>query len=432
MKNSFFFCSCSVLRWITAAAEGSERRYSNKFGLLTAGSNTYILTVMSSTSTSLKFLRFASHLSTVSAKELACTVEDTCVDNLFEEYVQRKFSLSSFDIAKIIKVVPRLEKIESIRHIENFVDFCKKCGCSEADIGTIILRNPVLLRAKTMKLLEQKVQLLKDFGLVGENLVKVLTFRPRILSTSLERVLFPRIGFLQKVFQTKDLLVRALVRAPSLLLYDLEKKLKPSVESLESFGLKDKELAALLLTRPSLLVRSSLTPDKISYIHKLGIAKESKMYKHALAVVAASKMETLDEKFQNLVDLGLSSNEVSAIFRVSPYIFILSKEKVRRHMEFIVNSMGLPANAVVKAPYLLSLNLESRIKPRFLVFEKLQSMGLEKKLKSYRGFLSMPEKKFLERFVNVHRESSVLFAVYTSALQDVSNVVKVSSKAFTY
>eukprot|EP01018_Ginkgo_biloba_P011513 Gb_15298 [translate_table: standard] len=378
--------------------------------------------------------RFGSFFSTATTNTCDDTRPLQNGENAFRDFVVRRFNLSSADVAKIFRIAPRLEKLQTLQNVYEFIDFFKKCGCKEEEIGKIMTRHPILLTVNPDRSLEPKVQLLKDFGVAGGDLVKVLTYRPRILSTGLERGLLPRIAFLLDVFQTKEFLAKALVRTPSLLTYDLDKKLKPSLAIWEDSGIFGEELAALLLTRPSLLVRSSLTPAKIDYMQKLGVPKGTKRYKHVLTVVAVSRMETLEDKLQNLVRLGLTSEEARLLFRTSPYIFVFSKEKVQRNMDFIVNTMELPANIVVKRPYLLQLNLERTLIPRFLVLEKIKTLSElpDHKMTSIRTILKMPESTFVEKIVKGHPQSAVLSQIYEMALANASRLAKISSKAFTF
>ncbi|GLJ33164.1 hypothetical protein SUGI_0667630 [Cryptomeria japonica] len=127
--------------------------------------------------------------------------------------------------------------------------------------------------------MQPKLQLLKESGIEGPNLERVFTCKSQLFTTSLGRGLLPKITLLKTTFVSHDLFIKAVVRYPSILTFSLEKAVKPSLAFFEGHGIRGMELATFLYSRLSLLRSSYFTPAQIQLIGKMGVPKESRMYK---------------------------------------------------------------------------------------------------------------------------------------------------------
>ncbi|XP_057832867.2 transcription termination factor MTERF4, chloroplastic [Cryptomeria japonica] len=317
------------------------------------------------------------------------------------------------------KRAPWLQRLRTLDQVERFVEMLSKNGFKEDQIAKLMISVPTHLTTRVSRLLEPKFQFFKEWGIQGEDLANILTSRPRILTSTLEQDLLPRMVILQNLFQSQDLFVKVVRKSPIVLTYDAKKTLKPSLAFWEGFGFSDWELAKLISSRPSLLQYSSLAPDKVDFFHKIDIDKGSKMYQYVLVSVVTYPMKTLEAKMQNLQLCGLSEEKAFELLRVCPKTLGFRVEKVSEVMDFIVNTMELPANSVVKYPKFLTMNLNRVIRPRFLVWRSLTSMYGRKYRKglSLHVILFMPEKKFLSDVLN---RRPALYPIYEMALANVS------------
>ncbi|XP_059063494.1 transcription termination factor MTEF1, chloroplastic [Cryptomeria japonica] len=274
--------------------------------------------------------------------------------------------------------------------------------------------------------LEPKLKLLEDFGFVDQNLVKLLKENPYILCNSLENSLFPMMEFLKNVFQSQDVLVKALLKAPRLLSFGLEKTLKPSLAFWEGWGFSGTKLVSFLKVTSALLSRTSLTLAHLDLIQKIGAEKESTVFRYIVGIVAMRRMETLEEKIENLKLCGLSEEETWQLLGASPVVLSFSKESVSEKMNFLVNNTELPASYVLKHPSFLRIHVEEVMKPRFLVWQKIKSInGYELPLLMV---LSMPETRFVNSIIKGHPESKILWTIYENAISNASNRSKSSTK----
>ncbi|KAK1583158.1 hypothetical protein Q3G72_021404 [Acer saccharum] len=144
------------------------------------------------------------------------------------------------------------------------------------------------------------------------------------------------------------------------------------------------------------------------------------MYKYIVTLIAISRLETIQEKVANLEKFGISEDEVLALFGRSPLLLTLSVHKVQRNMTFVVATLKLPANIVLKYPFLLFNNLEAAMKPRLVLAGKIQDMGLSPEIKGRATILRalrMAEKRFLKAYVSCHPQdvADELMEVYRNA-----------------
>ncbi|XAR66072.1 hypothetical protein NMG60_11012131 [Bertholletia excelsa] len=297
-------------------------------------------------------------------------------------------------------------------------DVLRRWGCSDSEISKIFQRRPSLRNAD-IAILQPKLDLLRGLGITCSDLVKIINCRPRLLSCRLNHHLEERLDYLQAFFGSTEVLLKAIVRNPSFLTYDFHNKIKSVIARYDELGVSRQDLIQMLLVRPTLIPRTSLCNEKLDYINGTGVSKHSKMYKHVVAIIAISRIETIREKLANLEKFGFSEDDVLGLCGRYPLILSLSIEKVQRNMTFVLGTMKLPARVVFNYSFLLFSNLESVLKPRFLLAGKIEDMGLDPQIKgpALLRALRMQEKRFVRAFINCHQDdvASELMQFYRSA-----------------
>jgi mTERF domain-containing protein len=211
---------------------------------------------------------------------------------------------------------------------------------------------------------------------------------------------------------------------------DFHNMIKPAIEVYEEVGVSRKDLIPLLRNWPTMIPRTTFGEEKMEYIRKTGISKDSKMYKYVVMLIGISRQETIRQKVANFEKLGLTEEETFSLlgkFRA----LTLSVDKVQRNMNFVLGTLKLPASAVVQHPFLLYSNLEAVLKPRVLLAEKIQDMGLNLQIKgpTLLTALRMTEKRFLKAFVECHPEdvANELMEFYRNA-KGVKRLAEASKK----
>ncbi|GLJ32350.1 hypothetical protein SUGI_0651080 [Cryptomeria japonica] len=350
--------------------------------------------------------------------------------NLFLHFVTTRFNISSADAAKMLKTRPSLERLKTLYKVEQFVNMLNSHGFTEEQIAKIIRLQPSLMTTSAERLLEPKIQFLIDLGVDRENVTKIVTSFPRILTAKLEILRF-NLEFLKTVFPTQGFLIRAVMRRPNILRLNLQEDLKPSVAFWEGFGFRGTELTKFVSLDPWILTIGSLTPECLDLICKIGIQKESKMYKYIVRIVATCRIEVLKAKIHNLHLCGLSPEEAWELVRVDPSVLSKSEENIKKKMDFMLNNMGLSVDFVTKHPRMFTMSLDKVMRPRFLVLQSMTAMNGAEEVKPTRIFsvLLMTEAKFVAQIIQGHPESAALRTVYKNAIVDISKKFKDVSKS---
>lgn len=221
------------------------------------------------------------------------------------------------------------------------------------------------------------------------------------------------------LFGSREILRKAIIRNPSLLVYDLHSKTKPVIELYEKMGLGKKDLVPMLISYPTLIPRTVFNEEKMSFIRKTGVSRDSKMYKYIVCIIGISRIETIREKIANFEKFGFQDDEVLQSFGRSPLLLTLSVEKVQRNMIFVLGTLKLSAKVTLDYPFLLYSNLETVLKPRVHVAEKIKHMGLEPEIKGPALFraLRMKDDRFMRAFILCHTKdvAKELMECYTNA-----------------
>ncbi|KAB1220309.1 hypothetical protein CJ030_MR3G019055 [Morella rubra] len=260
-------------------------------------------------------------------------------------------------------------------HAEDSIDVLRRWGCCDNEISKMLVRRPSLRQAHVTHL-QPKLNVLTGLGIRALDLVKSINCRPRFLSCRINHCFDERLEFFMTLFESREMLAKAIVRNPSLLTYDFHYSIKPAIALYEEMGVTRKDLIPMLLSRPTMIPRTSFDEEKMEYIHKTGISKDSKMYKYVVTLIGIFRPETIHQKVANFEKFGFADDEVFGLCGRSPLMLTLSVDKVQRNMTFVLGTMKLPTSMVLEYPFLLYCNLEAMLKPRVLVAGKIEDVGL--------------------------------------------------------
>ncbi|PIN01243.1 hypothetical protein CDL12_26249 [Handroanthus impetiginosus] len=149
----------------------------------------------------------------------------------------------------------------------------------------------------------------------------------------------------------------------------------------------------------------------------MGFDRSKVKFIHAVQVFATMSESTLKHKMEVYRRCGWSESDISLAFSKHPICMKYSEKKIMDNMDFLVNDCGFKPDDVARCPALLGLNLDKRMKPRFLVARVLNEKGLLKKKISAATLLKMPEEEFLKRYVvNYQEDVPELLEIYRRKL----------------
>jgi len=262
--------------------------------------------------------------------------------------------------------------------------------------------------------MEEVLELLNGCGLTTPAQIRrVVLCNPQLLFYRSERNVKSKLSFLRTFMQEED--ISKLVSNYALIFNSREDKLKSATSLLQRLGVEGKALSHLVVKQP-LLMRTSeeKVMESFKQAENLGFKKGSKPFAVAMRAFLGLGKEKLERKLHCLSSLGFSNEQILELPRREPRILGLSEEKLKRNVDFLVNSAGLPLADLVKYTNLFSLSLEKRIIPRYRVIEALKSMQVQelKRVTTLRDMVRLTEKDFLEKYVNKNAKSSVLWDIY--------------------
>ncbi|XP_019056693.1 PREDICTED: transcription termination factor MTERF15, mitochondrial-like [Tarenaya hassleriana] len=236
------------------------------------------------------------------------------------------------------------------------------------------------------------LKLLKSYGFTNKQITRVVYSNPKILLVS-EGIILPKLEFLGSIGFSGDQRTKFITSSPNVLASSLSNSLIPAYVALKSLLGQD-EIVQCLKRSPRLLVTEcrsiyvlSCRADKIEVCIRSGCDLSG----------AGIDMGTQSRCVQKL---GMVRGGYPISFQGgSPHNGILG-EKKRNVVEFFVDTMGLTPSVIAKAPAIMGLSLEKRIRPRCLVMSTLLSASLLKKGTFTCPYvLTIGEKIFMERFV---------------------------------
>lgn len=289
-----------------------------------------------------------------------------------------------------------------------------KCGLTTEEIAKAFRRRNDLLRARSSQNMEKVMELLNGCGLTSAAQIRsVVLHNPNFLFYRAERNIQSKLNLL-RTFMKKEHLSK-LVSTNARIFNLSEQKLRSSISLLQKLGVEGEALSDILAWTPRLLTASEeKVMETFKQAEDLGLKKGSKMFRIALRPYFELAKVKLDRKRQHLSSLGFSEQQILSIARQMPMILTLSEEKLKRNVDFLLNTARLQLADIVKYPNLLANSLERRLIPRYMVLEamKFKQLQVSKKERRFPVILASTEKRFLE-YVHSNAEfSSVLQDIY--------------------
>lgn len=276
-------------------------------------------------------------------------------------------------------------------------------GMPPASVARLVSAYPAVLSSVT---LGAKLNFyLRELGLSSAELRRFLLASPhRFLLAGIETRLRPNLSLLKDLLGTEENVLAAVKQSMELIYDNLEIVLLPKLQVLREHGVTEEVLVKLLTTHPRALVhRSTRFDEGLTAMKDLGVSPKSGAFPYAFGVFARMYQSKWDRRVENYVSLGWTEEQVRRAFVRHPYFMTVSEDKVKKRMQFIAEKLGWNPDVLSSYPTILSFSHEKRVLPRYRVLHILGSRGVIKK-GIRMSHLTMPEKKFKERYVDKHQE----------------------------
>lgn len=286
-----------------------------------------------------------------------------------------------------------------------------KCGLTAEDI-TKAFKNCTSVLNKSSHNLEEVLELLNDCGLTSPAQIRqVVLCNPRFFFYKSERNVKSKLSFFRTFMKEEH--IAKLVITNARIFHDREEKLKSAILLLQRLGVEGDALSELVAKQPRLLMTSEENVlESFKQAESLGIRKGSKMFSIAMRAILGTEKGKIEQRLQCMRSLGFSEKQILDLVRRQSSILGISEEKLRRHLGFLVNSVELSLDDLVKYPSLLGYSLETRIIPRYRVLKALKSMQISNIGMHFPSIVYLTEERFLAKYIDSNAESSVLWDIY--------------------
>lgn len=280
--------------------------------------------------------------------------------------------------------------------------FLRESGFDDGRIRNMVSKNPRILTAKVDATLRPKMVALRALGFSEPEILRLVSKNPVFL---IHGGIQSKIKFWRSFLGSKENLLHALLRGKRLICSNLDANIIPKISFLRACGFLDRRIASMINNNPNFIVMSL---DSIKGLKKraeeLGFPHGSGAFCSAMVSLCQISRATMESKLRLLRSFGWSEAETSLAIRRAPLLLETSERKMEKVMEFLVGRAGCEPAFVMRHPRLLMFSLERRMIPRQHVLQVLRSRELIGRKVSYYSFMTISEKKFLEKYVSCYGE----------------------------
>ncbi|MCH92795.1 mTERF protein [Trifolium medium] len=276
----------------------------------------------------------------------------------------------------------------------------------------MISKLPDLLSCNPSKRVLPKFQFFLSKGASKSDIVNLVSKNPRVLSPSLKNHIVPTYEWVYRILKSHKETIALVILDPA---FHGGNHVPSNIRLLIENGVSDSNIARLLRN----WVQVFRTHDMLKLVEEL---KDLgfKPTQTTFAIALHAKTYVIENMWKEKVDAfkkwGWSDEDVVNAFKKQPYCMLVSIDKINLLMSFWVDQLGWDPLVLAKGPSLFLLSLEKRIIPRAEVVQFLLKKGLRKKNASLTCPFVVPEKLFLDMFINRFKESSYLSKLYQEKL----------------
>ncbi|XP_059629863.1 uncharacterized protein LOC132272788 [Cornus florida] len=155
--------------------------------------------------------------------------------------------------------------------------------------------------------------------------------------------------------------------------------------------------------------------EYVKRVDEMGIDRKSKMFLPAIKAISSMTKEKWELKLEVFKSLGFSEYDILSVFRRAPLVFALSERKIKAKTQLLLSTGKCDISYVINNPFLLTLSVENRLKPRLRVLEVLESRNLLLKKPSLATVCPLTDKSFFQKYVLPYSDEVGEFFVFKAA-----------------
>lgn len=233
----------------------------------------------------------------------------------------------------------------------------------------------------------------------------MISNNPGILYLSVKNNIIPSLSVLKRLLGSDIEVARIVRRCPRIFTASSENTFMANVEFLKNCSEAMDSTRSVIISYPcSFLLKPEVWRKAAEKVKKMGVDSSSKMFPYAVSTVASIGESTWELRLQALKGLGFSDSEILSMFGKSPNMFLVSIEKMKKTMEFLLATGKFNLSCIVSFPRSLVYSLEKRLKPRVRALKILESRNLIKTWPSLGPLCTLPYACFFERFVKPYAD----------------------------
>ncbi|XP_057520413.1 uncharacterized protein LOC130800774 [Amaranthus tricolor] len=305
---------------------------------------------------------------------------------------------SAISISKKVKL-----KHENKQRFDSIVSFFKSHKFSDSHIVQLIEKYPAVLNCKIVSNVEPKIHFLLENGFQGLLLQEFVVSVPEIFGRSLNDQLKPIMALLKKHINSQERIIMAIRRGKWLLGSDYE-RIQQNSDFLIEEGVPKERVENLYFWQPEYM---SYDHSRVKYVVEklktMGIFPCNPMYVHSLRMMLSLSELSWKKKVKIFESLGWSYDDFISTFKRYPFCLCCSEEKLKKSMEYFVNTVKLDRRAIIACPKILNFSIEKRVFPRFTVWKVLEERNLNPP--QFIWMLNRTEKVFIERHVTKYADT---------------------------
>ncbi|XP_038691086.1 uncharacterized protein LOC119989554 [Tripterygium wilfordii] len=298
---------------------------------------------------------------------------------------------------------------------KSVVSFLKSQGFDDTQIVKLIEKQPRILCCEVDSNLKPKFEFLAKNGFTGAPLLHLVAgLRDRALNSQIE----PGFEYLKSLLGNNEDVLSAIMRYPLLLTVNFKDKLQSNVDLLINEGVPISGIRKLIILKPRVMIQSKndMATYAVKTVKNMGLDAKGPMFMYAFRVVVSLSEDTLKKKVDVFKTLGWTEEQILSAFKRYPSCFAASEDRIRNTMDFCVNTMKMKPEALIADPIVLTLGIDTRLRPRHYVYKALQSKNLIKQNSKIQWFLTMSEKNFMEKYILPHKDQIPnLLPMYSSS-----------------
>ncbi|KAF8028153.1 hypothetical protein BT93_E0920 [Corymbia citriodora subsp. variegata] len=292
-----------------------------------------------------------------------------------------------------------------VKKADAVLRFLCSSGFGKVQMAKLVTNGPALLLSNVESNLKPKLEYFREIGLSESVLLSTIAGNSKFFCRSLNSYYKPQIDYLKNYLRTSTALDIAIKRCSWLLTVDRKYFLEPNIDLLKREGVRFDDIVLLMLYQPrTLVMKVEKMASAVESVKGLGLEPSSANFIHGLRVMSSMKELTWNKKVENFKSLGWSQEEFLSMFVRRPHCLALSEKKIRRTLDFYLNTASIAREVIVSQPLLLQFSVDKRLQPRHNVITFLLSKGLLKKDKPVVTPFQLTEELFVKRYVMKHTE----------------------------